>query len=672
MPTVVDSNSPAFWRDGRLFWYGSAGQPMLSEGPDQFGPWESRVADLQSLEPWPHWMESVWPENSDLLWGWYHHEPGDLVPESTLTAPKIGAVMSTDGGLTLVDLGTVLESGDPLDPTAQNGYFAGGHGDFSVILDRQGAYFYFLFDNYGGPAETQGVCIARMAYADRANPAGKVWKYHNGSWQEAGIGGRVTPIFPVTKSWRSRTPDALWGPAIHWNTHLNCYVMLLSHAAGEPAWAQEGIYVSYCYDISRPESWTPPQKVLDKSQFSSWYFFYPQVMGLGPGDTDRRAGQTARLYVGGVSKWEITFTAPPAAPTNVQVSLSSTSDRILAGEPATFSAVATGAAPFVYQWFKDGVALPGATSPAYQIASATLADGGSYAVVVSNALGATTSNAFLLAVSSGTTTTPILTPPPPEAFLSNLSVRALLGSAQSNLTVGFVIQSNGKKPLGLRAIGPTLALFGIPDPVADPRFEVYNAASLKVAANDDWSESASTMFAAMGAFPLPVGSADAAMIADFSSGPGTAIVNATTSGVTLVEIYDPAPSADSKIINLSARGLVGADGEVMIGGFRLAGSGTKRLLICAVGPQLEAFGVNNPLEDPVLEVYDGTTLIAANDNWEASLEPTLAGAGAHSFPRGSRDAAVAVEFTAGHNYTVVVRSGTPASGEALLEIYELR
>ena len=68
------------------------------------------------------------------------------------------------------DLGTVLEARpNTLKPEAQNGYFAGGHGDFSVILDQEQRYFYFLFDNYSGPLEHQGVAVARMAFEDRAN-----------------------------------------------------------------------------------------------------------------------------------------------------------------------------------------------------------------------------------------------------------------------------------------------------------------------------------------------------------------------------------------------------------------------------------------------------------------------------------------------------------------------
>ena len=311
MPAEADSNSPAFWRENRLYWFGSHGQPWLNVGPDQFGPWEARDTDVLSPDPYPHWLEAVWAENADRLWGWYHCEPGGLFPDSTLTVPKIGAGVSYDGGRTLTDIGVVLESGDPPNTSAQNGYFAGGHGDCSVILNQEGTYFYFLFDNYGGPVAGQGVAIARMAFADRFSPRGNVWKYYKGGWTEAGLGGQVTPVFPVRRGWQLKDPDAFWGPSIHWNTYLKCYVMLLNHAQGEPGWCQEGVYISYCSDLARPETWTEPVRILDKSSFPGWYFFYPQVMGLEPGGSDTIAGQTARLYVGGISKWEIDFSAEP-------------------------------------------------------------------------------------------------------------------------------------------------------------------------------------------------------------------------------------------------------------------------------------------------------------------------------------------------------------------------
>ena len=671
MPQPVDSNSPAFWRDGRLFWFGSHGGPSLYEGPSQFGPWTSRETWIETTEACPHWIESVWPAEDGVLWAWYHAEPVGLLPGSTLTAPKVGAVVSFDGGATLNDLGAVLESGDPLDPQARNGYFAGGHGDFSVILDRDRRYFYFFFDNYGGATSTQGVCLARMAFADRGNPAGKVWKYFNGSWQEAGLGGRVTPIFPVKKSWAAPDPDAWWGPSVHWNTYLNCYVMLLNHAAGEPGWGQEGVYVSYCYDLSRPETWTAPRRILDKSQFSGWYYFYPQVMGLEADGTDRRAGRIARLYVNGVSKWEIEFVAPPAAPFLVEVTASLGATAVKAGEAVTLNVSAAGSAPFTYQWFKDGLPLSAATSPALLLSAATAADAGVYTVVVANALGMVTSNGYVLTVSAP----PVIEPPVtivarPEAFLSNLSVRAAVASDSAALSLGFVVASAKPKALALRAVGPSLNQFGVAG-MANPRLSVFDEAATMTASNDDWEAADAGLFAAVGAFALPVGSADAARVVTVPAGPGTAVVEGTAGGVVLVEIYDPSSVPGSKIVNLSARGVVTAGNGVLIGGFNVTGSGEKRLLVRALGPQLSQFGVGSALDDPSIEVFENGDLeIGENDNWEEGLDPVFAATGALPLPTGSKDAALVVTARAGNNYTVIVHSASGRSGEALLEIYE--
>ena len=163
-------------------------------------------------QPVPLWIESTWVDADGTVYAWYHHEPGGLCGKMDLTAPKIGALVSRDGGLSFDDLGFVLESADPVDCSSQNGYFAGGNGDFSVILDRERKYFYFLFGNYGGDLSGQGLGIARMEFDRRRQPAGSVWKYFNGGWTEAGLGGRVSPVFPARVSWSREDADAFWGP----------------------------------------------------------------------------------------------------------------------------------------------------------------------------------------------------------------------------------------------------------------------------------------------------------------------------------------------------------------------------------------------------------------------------------------------------------------------------
>lgn len=308
LPTQTDGNCPSFWFQDRLHLFTSVGRPLkISKWNPDAQAWDSANVAVGPLTDQAIWIEAAWTDDNGVVLGWYHHEPAGLHDEWNLTAPKIGAVVSFDGGDTIHDLGIVLESGDPLDPEAKNGAFLGGHGDFSVVLDRERKYFYFFFTNYGGPRETQGICVARLAFEDRFEPAGRVQKFHDGTWGEPGLGGRVTPIFPALRNWRHPDPDSFWGPAVHWNTHLNCFVMLLNRTSGEPGWTQEGIYISYSADPSQPKSWQAPVKLMDSAEFPAWGTWYPQVMGLEPGGTDTIAGATARFYLAGASSWLVDF-----------------------------------------------------------------------------------------------------------------------------------------------------------------------------------------------------------------------------------------------------------------------------------------------------------------------------------------------------------------------------
>jgi len=309
MPGGVDSNSPAHWKDGMLFVFNSTGIPVRSEGPDQFRLGHVRGVFFDHYQLKTRWIESTWLDDDGTLYAWYHHEPGNLCG-GKLTAPKIGALRSRDNGVNFVDLGVVLEAPAEPDCAAKNGYFAGGNGDFSVILDGQRKYFYFFYGSYAGDVSLQGVGVARMAYGDRDSPVGKVWKYHQGDWKEAGLGGRLTPIFPVRTDWKREDADAFWGPSIHWNTYLEKYVILLNRTCCSPGWPQEGIYVSFNGKLDDPSGWSTPKKILaggQKGFTGTWW--YPQVIGLDSAarETDKVAGKVARFYLAGRSEWEFVF-----------------------------------------------------------------------------------------------------------------------------------------------------------------------------------------------------------------------------------------------------------------------------------------------------------------------------------------------------------------------------
>lgn len=301
-PALVDSNSPSYWAPGgKHYIFNSLDLPIRSEAIDPSHFARARAIFIQGANRW-RWVESAWADpDGTTVYAWYHAEPLNVCPGKPLTSPQIGALVSDDG-VTFRDLGIVLRSGAKNDCNTQNNYFAGGHGDFSVILDQRGENFYFLFTNYGGTIETQGVAIARMAFADRADPIGNVWKFYNGDWSEAGLGGKITPVFAAASSWSSENPDSYWGPAIHWNTALQQYVVLMNHVGGDRLWTQEGIYMSFTPDLANPGAWTPPKKLMDAN---AWY---PQVLGYGPGETDTLAGAKVRLFVMGHSEWDLVFT----------------------------------------------------------------------------------------------------------------------------------------------------------------------------------------------------------------------------------------------------------------------------------------------------------------------------------------------------------------------------
>lgn len=251
------------------------------------------------------WIESTYKAGAGRLYMWYHNEP-PLSPNRT--APRIGTMVSKDNGITWQDLGIVLEAprgSNNLD--SANKYFVGGNGDFAVVADRKKKYIYFFISTYHRDKAEQGVGVARMPHGDLGQPNSKVFKWHRGKWSEPGIGGHVTTIFTVAVDWHRADADAFWGPSIHYNTHLNAWVMLLNRAKDKD-WTQEGIYVSFNHKLSDQLGWTMPIKILDASELekSKWY---PQVIGMNTRkrETDKLAGRTARLFVAGLSKWKIVF-----------------------------------------------------------------------------------------------------------------------------------------------------------------------------------------------------------------------------------------------------------------------------------------------------------------------------------------------------------------------------
>lgn len=334
---------------------------------------------------------------------------------------------------------------------------------------------------------------------------------------------------------------------------------------------------------------------------------------------------------------------------------------VKAGERAVLEIVVSGSPTPSIQWLRNGSQIQGATGTQLSFPSSSISDSGLYSAVVRGS--------FNGSVTTLTTNPVRLEVLPPAPRLSNLSVRTTLGANQL-LIVGMTM-SGGSKNVLLRAVGPTLGVFGVPAVMSDPKLDLYNGSS-RIASNDNWQGASAlvTSFQNVGAFAYSTpASLDAALLTAIDGG-RTVQVSGPSAGTVLVEGYDAGTGDSPRFSNLSARNRVGTGSDILIAGFTLSGNGTRNLLIRAVGPKLSDFGVSGVLQDPKLQIFSGATRIAENDNWSANLASTFSAVGAFALTTGSKDAAIVIPLQAG-SYTVQVSGADGSTGEAIVEIYEL-
>jgi hypothetical protein len=259
-------------------------------------------------------MEAIVPDEAGAWYGYYHHErPADLCGRPDRQLPRIGAMRSLDNGATWTDLGIVLDAPPGSEACdSANRFVLGGVGDVTAALDRDHQDLYLYFSQYGRAGVSQGVAVARLAWADRDEPVGKAAIWNGGAWlppsedADRDIGWRYpagTPLVASTRPFHdgSSSNDVFWGPSIHWNTYLEQYVMLVNRAKDD-VFGEEGIYVSFSPVLDDPSRWSAPAKILNGGEW------YPQVIGseIGAG-TDRAAGQRARFFMMGKSTRMIEF-----------------------------------------------------------------------------------------------------------------------------------------------------------------------------------------------------------------------------------------------------------------------------------------------------------------------------------------------------------------------------
>jgi outer membrane protein assembly factor BamB len=344
------------------------------------------------------------------------------------------------------------------------------------------------------------------------------------------------------------------------------------------------------------------------------------------------------------------------------------------GTAATLSVGATGTAPLAYRWQHNGVDIPGGDNAVLVLPHIALSDGGAYTVALTNAVGAVTSSPVTVNVVAIDATNP--------ARIANLSVLADVGS--NPLIIGFTVGgagTTGTKPLLVRGAGPALAVFGVGNPLRDPRITLFSGTT-SLFSNDNWGGNPQVvaMTAQVGAFPFTNPTSTDASIPLTSVGGSFSVHLASNDGSVgsgMAEIYDGTSGftpSTPRLINISARAASSAT-TLLTAGFVISGSAAKTVLMRAVGPTLADFGVTGALADPHVTLLRGGTLVAANDNWyEApnALQIASAGEAVGAFALGamSRDAAILMSLPPG-NYSAQVSGVGAAAGDALVEVYEV-
>jgi hypothetical protein len=335
------------------------------------------------------------------------------------------------------------------------------------------------------------------------------------------------------------------------------------------------------------------------------------------------------------------------------------------GGSVVLSVAVSGPGPFTFQWMLNGSAIAGATGISYAATAP-----GSYTVAVTNSVDTILSSAAVVGA---------------DNRLINVSTRADVLTGGGIAIAGFVISGppTESKQVLIRGVGPALSEFSVAGVLAQPTITLLNSTDAVVATNTGWGTNADpaaivAASAQVGAFALPSGSADSAMLASLTPGQYTVELSGvgSTTGIGLVEVYETNTADPAQLINISTRGEVGTGGNILIAGFVVQGSQPATVLVRAVGPTLANFNVTGVLAMPVLTIFNsGGVAIATNTGWGTGPNPgqvTAVGSsvGAFALPSGSADSALVLTLPPG-SYTMEISGANGTTGIALAEVYQV-
>ena len=359
------------------------------------------------------------------------------------------------------------------------------------------------------------------------------------------------------------------------------------------------------------------------------------------------AGPSGALNVGSTTLNSGAIIQIVIGPAGAHSVLNLNSQAFAFADPQAFDLINLGAQPGVYPGIVTNLSDPGTTASWY--------------ITTPGFAGTFTYNAGHIDLNVSAAPTP--------SSLGNISTRLRVGTGDDALIGGFIVTGTQQKRVIVRAIGPSLASI-FPDVLGDPVLELRDSFGGLVMSNDNWRSSQEQEIINSGV--APGNDLESAIVATLpANGSGyTAIVRGVNdaTGVAVVEVYDLDQSVDSKLADISTRGLVQTAKDVMIAGTIVVASGWQRVLVRAIGPSLP---VDGSLADPTLELRDGNgNLIRANDNWRSDQEQEIIATNIP--PTSDLESAIVETLPAdGAAYTAIVRGANDTTGVALVEVYAL-
>jgi hypothetical protein len=269
---------------------------------------------------------------------------------------------------------------------------------------------------------------------------------------------------------------------------------------------------------------------------------------------------------------------------------------------------------------------------------------------------------------AGQTIAPPNPPNPPR--LVNISTRMQVLTGNDVMIGGFVIGAGGNKTVAIVATGPSLAPFGIANPLANPTLTLVRSSDQAVlATNDDWQSAGNAGQLSAAGF-APSNALEAAILVNLPPGAYTAIVQGAGNGtgVAVVAVYE-VDSVTVPLINISTRGQVLTGNDVMIGGFVITGTGPQTVAIVATGPSLAPFGIANPLANPTLTLVRSSdqAVLATNDDWQSAANAAQLQAAGFA-PGNSLEAAILMTLQPGA-YTAIVQGVGGGTGVGVIGVY---